>query len=241
MQFIDMFIVKVKRAETPFYAGLKGFAKGVLTFHIPVPAPVRLFYRLVYGLHALTVKTLRRTAVLLYREPVFRSRCRHVGDRLSLERIPGISGNVDIVVGNDVIISGTLSIGGGHTFDKARLEIGDRTFLGHLTAIILAEEVIIEEGVLIATSVTITDNDQHPSDLEARIQRLRVPPDEVKPVRICRNAWIGRGSYVLKGVTVGEGAVVGAGSVVTRDVPPFSIVAGVPAKIIKTRDPLSAS
>ena len=53
------------------------------------------------------------------------------------------------------------------------------------------------------------------------------------PVIIKDNAWIGMSAIILKGVTVGEGAIVAAGSVVTKDVPPHTIVAGVPAKVIK--------
>lgn len=57
------------------------------------------------------------------------------------------------------------------------------------------------------------------------------------PVYIGNNAWLGDNVIVLPGVTIGDGAVVGAGSVVTKDVPPFAVVAGVPAKIIKYRFP----
>jgi len=59
---------------------------------------------------------------------------------------------------------------------------------------------------------------------------------EIKPVRICAWADIGVNAVVLPGVTVGRGAIVGAGAVVTRDVEPFSIVAGVPAKFMRRRD-----
>lgn len=55
-----------------------------------------------------------------------------------------------------------------------------------------------------------------------------------KPVHICRQVWIGAGATILPGVTIGENAVVGAGSVVTHDVPPMTIVAGNPARTIKT-------
>jgi len=57
----------------------------------------------------------------------------------------------------------------------------------------------------------------------------------IKPVRVGRGADIGVNAVLLPGVTVGEGAIVGAGAVVTRDVPPYAIAAGVPAKVIRSR------
>ena len=57
-----------------------------------------------------------------------------------------------------------------------------------------------------------------------------------KPISIKDDVWIATGAYVLPGVTIGEGAVVGAGSVVTKDVEPWSVVAGNPAKFIKKRE-----
>ena len=55
-----------------------------------------------------------------------------------------------------------------------------------------------------------------------------------RPIKIGANAWIGSNSTVLPGVNIGENAVVAAGSVVTRDVPANAVVAGVPAKVVKT-------
>ena len=59
---------------------------------------------------------------------------------------------------------------------------------------------------------------------------------EKAPIRICRGAWIGARAVIMKGVTVGEGAVVGTGSVVMRDVPPYTVVLGNPARVIRELD-----
>lgn len=60
-------------------------------------------------------------------------------------------------------------------------------------------------------------------------------PENDLPVRIEDDVWVGTGAIILKGVVIGRGAVVAAGAVVTRDVPPYAIAAGVPAKVIRMR------
>jgi len=60
-------------------------------------------------------------------------------------------------------------------------------------------------------------------------------PDNAGSILIKDYVWIGAGSIILPGVTIGEGAVIGAGSIVTHDIPPYSIAAGIPAKVIKPR------
>ena len=84
--------------------------------------------------------------------------------------------------------------------------------------------VHIEDGAMIAANVQLISNNH---DLYERQILL------CKPVRICRNAWVGAGATILPGVTVGENAVVAAAAVVTKDVPAYSVVAGNPANIIK--------
>ena len=65
--------------------------------------------------------------------------------------------------------------------------------------------------------------------------KIRSQPDIFLPVTIGEDVWLGAGVTVLGGVTIGNGCIVGAGAVVTKDLPPYSIAVGVPAKVIRTR------
>lgn len=115
-----------------------------------------------------------------------------------------------------------LSAWGGSL--KAHIIIGDNTAIGDRTEIHAGSRVEIGKGCNIAWDVCIMDRDYH---------KFNSSDEAIKPVKICDNVWIGCNSIVLKGVTIGEGAVIAAGSVVTRDVPPKTLVAGNPAKILK--------
>lgn len=90
-------------------------------------------------------------------------------------------------------------------------------------------EIIIGDRVAISHDVTIMDADAHQirADREAKLK----PAAEY--VHIGDHVWIGSKAIILKGVTIGEGAVVAAGAVVTHDVPPHTLVGGVPARVIK--------
>src|SRR6266849_3315706 len=90
-----------------------------------------------------------------------------------------------------------------------------------------------EPNALLAAGVSVRDFDGHPLDAARRRAKEPTPPEDVKPVRIGDNVWIGNGALIMKGVTIGDRAVVAARSVVTRDVPTDVVVAGVPARVVK--------
>lgn len=225
-------VLKIKRAETPFYAGIKRIAKGFTTFEIPGVAVLGPVLRLISFVGSSAVAGGRRILVVIYRAPLFRSRCVSVGRNLYLEQSPSVSGQPQITVGDDVCISGTFEIASGHVFDHPEVNIGNRVFIGHQVTIHASKKVTIEDGALISAQCYIADSDDHPHDRDLRAQGRPAPPDEIRPVHIGRDAWLGRGSYVLKGVTIGEGAIVGAGSVVLSNVPRFSIAVGNPARTV---------
>lgn len=125
------------------------------------------------------------------------------------------------------------------------IQIGEYCYVGENSKIWSAESIFIGDRVLIAHNVNIHDNISHPLDSKERhydYKRIIGHPEEntelydlvTKPVVIKNDAWIGLNVIILKGVTIGEGAIVGAGSVVTKDVPDYAVVAGNPARIIKT-------
>jgi UDP-2-acetamido-3-amino-2,3-dideoxy-glucuronate N-acetyltransferase len=95
----------------------------------------------------------------------------------------------------------------------------------------ICDGVTIEDGVFVGHGVMFT-NDRFPRALTDD-GRLQTDADwELVPTRVGRGASIGSNATILPGVTIGEGALVGAGAVVTRDVPPYAVVAGVPARVV---------
>jgi UDP-2-acetamido-3-amino-2,3-dideoxy-glucuronate N-acetyltransferase len=98
--------------------------------------------------------------------------------------------------------------------------------------------VAIDDGVFIGHGVMFT-NDLNPSAVNADGSLQSEADWQMVPTRVERRASIGSNATILAGVTIGEGALVGAGAVVTRDVPPNTVVAGVPAVVIGDRRELS--
>ncbi len=92
----------------------------------------------------------------------------------------------------------------------------------------------IGDGVKIITSNHATNFANLQCNLQNRMKAKKIDFSSF-PVKICNNVWVGDSAILLPGITIGDGAVVGAGAVVVKDVPPFSIVVGNPAKEIKLR------
>ena len=146
----------------------------------------------------------------------------------------------NIVIGEGTHIRGELLVQkyGG------KIKIGDNSYVGTGTKIWSGESITIGNDVLISHNCNIIDTNSHEIDHIERAERhrqlIKSGPWEnkgsiqTKPIAIGDHAWISFNVTVLKGVTIGEGAIIAAGSVITKDIPPFTLVAGNPARIIKT-------
>ncbi len=111
------------------------------------------------------------------------------------------------------------------------IRIGDNTSIGEFTYINSMEQVSIGNNVLIAPGCHLTDANH----LIAKDKLIRDQGRLASPLYVEDDVWIGAGAKILAGVTIHKGAVVAAGAVVTKDVSPFTIVAGVPAHPIGER------
>jgi acetyltransferase-like isoleucine patch superfamily enzyme len=132
-------------------------------------------------------------------------------------------------VGPDVLIEpGNWIVAPG----DARVRIGEGTFLNLSIFIAALQDIEIGPHCMIGNGSLITDGGHKYYD-----PHIPVPKQgfEVEgPVRIGDNCWIGLNTIITGGVTIGRRCIIGANSVITRDIPPFSVAAGVPAKVIRT-------
>ncbi|WP_291087516.1 MULTISPECIES: acetyltransferase [unclassified Empedobacter] len=119
------------------------------------------------------------------------------------------------------------------------IKIGENVEINDDVHIAAVESVVIENDVLIASKVYISDHNHGSYKGEVHDSPLTTPNSRkiyTAPILIKKNVWLGEFVCVLQGVTIGEGSIIGAMSVVSKDIPPYSIAVGSPAKVIKKFD-----
>lgn len=140
-------------------------------------------------------------------------------------------------IGEETLIGCWSTLATGYSPDQTTVPpramvIGDRCVIGLRCGIVAHESIEIADDVWFGQDVFVSDSSHGYQDLETPIgQQLGAH----QPVSIGSGTWIGHGAIILPGVAVGDGAVIGAGAVVTKDVDPYTIVGGVPAKPIRQR------
>jgi len=153
-------------------------------------------------------------------------------------------GNVTITlpevveIGPRCILEDAVRLRSGGPWLSSKIIIGYDTFIGHSTQINVGSEFIIGNNCLIAPMCIFADANHQYNDLKNPIMFQACTYSKII---IEDDVWIGTGSIILSGVTIGKGSIIAAGSVVKKDIPPFEIWGGIPAKIIKSRIELGAS
>lgn len=137
--------------------------------------------------------------------------------------------DAEISIGKNCFFDGYVSLYSG---SNGSIKLGDDVYVGNFSSITSFKQIAIGAHTFISGNVLIVDFD-HGTKKDMLIKKQEL---EVKPVEIGEDVWIGWGAMILKGNKIGDGAVIGAGSVVTKDVAPYTVVAGVPARKIKIRE-----
>ena len=131
------------------------------------------------------------------------------------------------------IVAPDVTIKAGILFDNLErgfqgLQIASKAYLGPGVFLDLAAPIIIETEAVLAPQVKLITH----GDVGARMLAKYIKRQEGQ-VTLKQGCWIGTAAIIMPNITIGEGAVVGAGAVVTQDVPPFTVVAGVPARVLR--------
>jgi acetyltransferase-like isoleucine patch superfamily enzyme len=135
----------------------------------------------------------------------------------------------EICIGNGVALEQGVNIG---SMDDTSIYINEGTFIAPNVSIAGPGNIRIGKDCLIAANSGIFANNHVFSDIHQNIAAQGVTR---QGIQIEDDCWLGHGVTVLDGVTIGKGSVIGAGSVVTKNIPPYSVAVGVPAKVIKSR------
>jgi acetyltransferase-like isoleucine patch superfamily enzyme len=151
-----------------------------------------------------------------------------IGTRVRLRGRPAVTNQGRMVIGPRVQLVSTIATLELVSEKGGLLEIGERSLVNFGCSLVATELVRIGPRCQIGPYTMMLDNDFHRVEPERRLER---PPS--KPIVVGENVWIGARVILMAGVTVGDDSCIGAGSVVTADVPPRTLVAGVPARVIR--------
>ncbi len=161
-----------------------------------------------------------------------------VGKHVTVSPFIKLRGGSFIAIGNNSGLGANGSLMAWDNYLRQQynpnINIGERVWIGDYFNIHSAFGITIGDDVLMGKWVSIIDNNHGDSSYP---QMLIAPKSRVLyskgSITIGNKVWIGDKVTILSGVTIGEGAVIASNSVVTKDVPPFSIVGGIPAKVIR--------
>ena len=227
-----------KTLEARLRAFAKPIAKKVFYGQAVQPGPgTRWIYRAVANADYYVREAYELVRRSLVATPAFLTQCESYGDRIEIDRLPYIQGSPRIILGSDIRFSGQVGIQ-GNAQRNPLLRLGNGIFIGHGTTFVIADRIEIGDFVSIGGGSYITDTDGHANYNPNRpIWEVPATESEIAPVIIEDNVQISRDVTILRGVRIGARAIIGAGSVVRTDIPPDSVVAGNPARVVKRMVP----
>jgi len=179
-------------------------------------------------------RRLFRTGYRVLTSLYWNTRLARLGDHSFIHHTTSFVRPDRIEIGSRVMLFPGARIEAVGADSSTQITLGDRVSIQRDVHIGACKSVEILEGTVFGSGVYVTDHDH---DYRDPTRGYFGTGDLLaSPVRIGPRAWIGERAIILKGVTIGEGAIVGAGALVNKDVPPYCIAVGVPAKVIRRFD-----
>ena len=228
---VSELIHELAKSESEAVRALRRLAKGVNTFSIAAPRAVTRPALLAYIAARETYSFGKRVFVA---QPLFEAYTTRCGKNLRTgDKLHWVQGQGDIIVGDDVWIDGKCTFTFASSYaERPTIEIGSGTGIGNDTEFTIGKRITIGKHCIISGYTRFFDSNGHPSDPDDRRVLKPVPADQVRPITLGDDVWIGKGCIIFPGVRIGEGAIVSGGSVVRRHVPPYAVVAGNPAQLV---------
>jgi acetyltransferase-like isoleucine patch superfamily enzyme len=220
-------------SDSPFFRFLRNSRRAVLRFSVPAPKVLTVpALSLVLAVRELYYFVVR----VFICEPLFKGyvtshgRNFHTGVFLHW-----VQGRGRFVFGDNVIIDGKCSFTFAARYsENPTLEIGDNSGVGHDCTFIVGKRITIGKHCRLANQIYMFDSPGHPMDAQARMAGQPASAEDVREIVVGDNVWIGTRAVIYPGVKIGEGAVIATGAVVMADVPPYTLVAGNPARQLKS-------
>jgi acetyltransferase-like isoleucine patch superfamily enzyme len=210
---------------------VRRFYRALMGISIPMPAILaKPLWTIVFLLRQIWNHLIR----VFFCEPVFKGACRSYGKNFHTGSfLHWVQGDGDLIFGDNVTVDGKCSfIFASRYTDRPALVVGDNSGIGHNCSFVVGKRITIGEHVRIGAYVTFFDSPGHPLHAENRKAGAPANSDDVRPIHIADNVWIGTSAVIFPGVSIGENSVVAYGAVVMNDVPADSVVAGNPARKI---------
>lgn len=222
---------RLATSDHPLSRGARALRLAIRDVSLPTPRVVVKPMLWAYLTGRAVSHFLRRVVIA---EPLFKASCARYGRGVHTDiYVHWIQGKGDLIVGDGVKVDGRCTINFAARFvDRPTLEIGDRTSIGHACVFTVGKRITIGRRCLFAAQVWVLDGSGHPTDVVARRAGKPPLPEEIRPVVIGDDVWVGGRSIIMPGVRVGDGSIISGGSVVRRNVPPYTVVAGNPAQVI---------
>lgn len=158
-------------------------------------------------------------------------RMKKVGRCIDIRRGLRVNNPRNIQLGDNVRIGRMSRLS---SYECGKIIIEDNCYIGQFFSVMAGGDIIIKKNALIASYVAVI-GENHSMNPEAGVKYGKQPLIKQNVV-IGENCWIGEKAIILPGVTIGDWSIIGAGAIVNKPIPPYSIAAGNPAKVIKKYD-----